>query len=62
MREIGIMIFKMGLGLITIQMVISIKENGLMENRMEKATIFTMEIKEFLREIGRMGKNKVLVS
>ena len=31
-----------------------------MENHMEKEIIFIMETKEFIKEIGKMEKNKVL--
>lgn len=61
-RVIGIMIYKMVLELIIIQMVIFIKVNGLMVSLMEKEIISIMEIKEFIREIGKMEKNKALES
>lgn len=58
-KVIGTTIFKMGLEHIIILMVIYTKENGLMENHMEKEIIFIMETKEYIREIGKMGKKKV---
>lgn len=60
MKVIGIMIFKMGLVLTIIQMVIFIKENGAKGSKMEKETTFTMVTKEFIREIGRKAKKKGL--
>lgn len=58
----GTLIFRMVLVHIITQMVIFIKANGLMENQTDKATIYTMETKEFIKAIGKMGKNKVLAS
>jgi hypothetical protein len=40
-------------------MAIYIKVSGLMVNPMDKEIIYTMEIKEYIRVIGKMGKNKV---
>lgn len=58
----GTLIFRMVLVHIITQMVIFIKANGLMENQMDRVTIYTMETKEFIKAIGKMGKNKVLAS
>jgi hypothetical protein len=48
--------------LITIQMVIFIKESGKMENQMDKEIIFTKVEKLFTKVIGRMVKRKDLES
>lgn len=58
MKETGQMIFKMVLGLITTQMAISTKDNGLMVSLMGKEIISTMEIRVFIKEIGKTVKNK----
>lgn len=60
MKVIGMMIFKMVLEHITIPTEIFIKENGLKENLMDKAIIFIMLVKEFIKAIGKMEKNKDL--
>ena len=62
MKVIGIMTYKMVLEHTIIQMVIFTKANGLMESLMEKETIFIMEIKEYIKEIGKMEKKKDLES
>ena len=62
MKVIGIMIFKMVWEHITIPMEIFIKDNGLTENLMDKETIFIVQAKEYIREIGKKEKNKDLES
>jgi len=60
MKVIGIMIFRMGLGLIIILMGIFTRVNGRKGSKMDKETIFTMATKEFIKEIGRKAKKKGL--
>jgi hypothetical protein len=61
-KVIGILIYKMEWELIIILIMIYIKDNGLMGNLMEKVTISIMEIKEYIKVIGKMVKNKDLVN
>ena len=60
MKVIGIMIFRMGLGLIITLMGIFTKVNGKKGSKMDKETTFTMATKEFIKEIGRKAKKKGL--
>ena len=61
-KEIGIMTSKVGLVHIIIQMAISIKVNGSMVNQMVKEITYIMEIKVYIKEIGKTVKNKDLVN
>jgi hypothetical protein len=61
-KETGIMTFKVVLEHIIIQMVISIKENGSMVNQMVKEITYIMEIKAYIKEIGKTVKNKDLAN
>lgn len=62
MKEIGILIFKVELEPIIILMEIFTKVNGWMVSLTAKVTISTMEIKAFIRAIGKTVKNKGLAN
>lgn len=62
MKETGIMIFKKEWGPITIQTVTFTKVNGIMESQMDKGITFTKVEKQYIKETGKMEKNKVLDS
>lgn len=62
MKEIGILIFKVESELIIIQMVIFTKVSGWMASLTAKAIISTMEIKAFIRVIGKTVKSKALAN
>lgn len=57
-KEIGAMTFKAELVRTTILTEIFTKASGSMENRMGKAIIFIMVIRECIKATGRMAKNK----
>ncbi len=61
-KVIGLMIFNKEWVHIIIKMVIFIKDNGNMENLMDKEIISIKVVKLSIKEIGKMVKNKVLVS
>jgi len=56
----GIMMFKMGSEHTTIQTEIYIKDNGIMVNSMDKATIYIKVEGQFIKATGNKAKSKVL--
>jgi hypothetical protein len=61
-KVIGAKTYKMESELITTQMGIFIKANGLMGNHTDKETTYIIMVKEFTKEIGKTAKRKALAS